>query len=661
MPRGSNNRLNEKSANRNNANRMFDSQNNNRGGYNVADFHRTDGFTEYAGQGDGNNPAQQQDSRFKKLFDIENRDWVGQNNDRFQGEESFLEGSKMDVTWTAQHGCGNPKNYCRMIVDWTCDTHNIITDTNAVNDQEFKDGMRVQLHSGLNTNTPQDPNDVSNIAATTGNNNANGVGRHESEEYYYYGKQRERNRGLFTADQKLQGNAQINTRQNPGGTRRGLEIPEERDYWPWNFPSPWRTMAILTNNVTRCEEEKQFSQNNIAKYQCVPPANTAWNAVDSNKIKHDNKDDCENDGYVWKGYKWNGLPPVQCIQNTWSQVNNLGNVAGTADGGLPQTLPIAFPTVQEAEDSGCYIYTDDTAARSNIKSYRAVVRMRYNMSVMDYDAYRVGKDCNQNKNQGVQSPIEQNPTVDVGVLMQGLRLAINTAQTGRTFQDRSHAFTVVAKPSPLTGRVIHNMNVQGKRGNIVQTFPAVEYDYWPRKLEIARRDCMAIHWVGSNTHNNGAPGGDGQTGDAGEGRGGSDRHNIAQVLKKNQTYPMPLDVEHEGVPDFFTMTDGYATIDGTTISTGTEDGDVLKKDLQLYLMTSGFYKNFEHLQTLLDANDNADEEQVDVLLNNTPATMKSVTACIKDDATLGTYTFTNTRNNNFSNRDQKLVVKIISN
>ena len=36
-PRGSNNRLNERSANRANANRLFDSQNNNRGGYNVGD------------------------------------------------------------------------------------------------------------------------------------------------------------------------------------------------------------------------------------------------------------------------------------------------------------------------------------------------------------------------------------------------------------------------------------------------------------------------------------------------------------------------------------------------------------------------------------------------------------------------------------------------
>jgi hypothetical protein len=36
-PRGSNNRLNEASAARANANRVFDSQNNNRGGYNMGD------------------------------------------------------------------------------------------------------------------------------------------------------------------------------------------------------------------------------------------------------------------------------------------------------------------------------------------------------------------------------------------------------------------------------------------------------------------------------------------------------------------------------------------------------------------------------------------------------------------------------------------------
>ena len=35
MPRGTNNRVNEQNTNRNNNNRLFDSQNNNKGGYSV--------------------------------------------------------------------------------------------------------------------------------------------------------------------------------------------------------------------------------------------------------------------------------------------------------------------------------------------------------------------------------------------------------------------------------------------------------------------------------------------------------------------------------------------------------------------------------------------------------------------------------------------------
>lgn len=71
---------------------------------------------------------------------------------------------------------------------------------------------------------------------------------------------------------------------------------------------------------------------------------------------------------------------------------------------------------------------------------------------------------------------------------------------------------------------IRNLSVRGKRGNIVQTFPAVEYDFMPPKLVIDEDDYVHIHWKGSNTHNNGAPGGDGQTGDAGQGTGGKQSH-----------------------------------------------------------------------------------------------------------------------------------------
>lgn len=94
---------------------------------------------------------------------------------------------------------------------------------------------------------------------------------------------------------------------------------------------------------------------------------------------------------------------------------------------------------------------------------------------------------------------------------------------GRTFQDRSHVFILKERTaginaafwtgatcfyyfffSAMGDKTIHNLNVRGKRGNIVQTFPAMEYDFIPNKLELqGGSDLVHIQWTGSNTHNNG--------------------------------------------------------------------------------------------------------------------------------------------------------------
>ena len=118
-----------------------------------------------------------------------------------------------------------------------------------------------------------------------------------------------------------------------------------------------------------------------------------------------------------------------------------------------------------------------------------------------------------------KSPVRNNPivTVDDGIQLQ---LNLNTDELGRTFQDRTHVFEIWPRPgawrtsrdtelgnallllSPIDGvqdnENIYNWNMLGKRGNIVQTYPAVEYDFTPRHLRVNANDLIHIQWTGTD-------------------------------------------------------------------------------------------------------------------------------------------------------------------
>jgi len=643
-PRGCNNRLNEKSANRNNANRLMDSQNNNRGGYNVIDLDDQDGFNQ-------NDP----------YADIDTMYSPNANLDNVQYNMVYQEGSLLRMTWTAQHGCGNAFNNCNFVIQFGCDTSDTFAEN--YNNLPYKGlGIRMNIVNGGNTNTPGETDNVNNLANTYNNNNNQNRGRHESEEFYAMCRNRERNQGLFLADQKLKGNAQKYTRQNPNGNRNGLECPEERDYYPWTSPSPFRDVAWLGNDVEYCKTNiAPFSQNVSPKGACT--GGTADDLPNNDQIEANNEAECTAEGGTWVETSWGetnnaAFAEKLCKEQNWSQANHLGNVDGTAKGGQTDGYEWWIPDFESLTDENgwkCHTYTDNVGGADQAVQYvRGVLRLRYNISTMDYDPYTTNASWNNDPANGVISPITQNPTVDIGTYMQGFRLAINTAQTGRTFQDRSHVFNIMKKPDVPAGATaaaaamasqvqannLLNVNVRGKRGNIVQTFPAVEYDFEPNDFNMEQGQCVHFQWGGSNTHNNGNPAGDGQAGDAGEGRGGSDRSNIMEMSALRNSYPMPYDQ--------------YASFfDVVTCKRPMEDEILSAADVKIILATQGYFSSEQ------DAADN-NGDNVDPLLNNVSGAFKQGVVCCTDaNTTPGDYYLVSTRNNNFSNRSQKMKIKVV--
>jgi len=545
--RGSNDRNCERNVNRNNGNRLFDSQNNAKGGYACP------------------------------------RAVAGQAADAQTQTMYYYVGEKIPLEWTNQHGGGDNKNlHSEVVLQYACtDTLDPAGDFNAA------DGTVGTPRDGI----PQDGNDAAtdqipdNIASATPNTAATKrFGMHESYAFYQECQRTERNKGLFTSDQNLNRNDARATRQNNNGNRNGLECPEERDYYPYWRPSPWRDIAVITSDFSpkKMEYYQKNSQNVAANARgmCVAGTGAAAQADFTQKRQqrdwYNNEAQCNSNGHTWTatqyapGFQGAASPPMEVVQGEYSRVNQLGNGAA------------AFTEISVAKDCGpegdktkqCMeeVCTDHSTKRyykapnadgssacepgestntyktwdgrmfdshfgnslgataypfaiPNTPNKNCVLRLRYNITTYDYPAWANGNryldtadtfsgapgidstaNCrgdNANNDQPCTAysfpAMTQDPYVSVGENNEILSLALNTNQYSRTFQDRSYVFEIRARPAdiPATKSII-SMSVRGKRGNIVQTYPAVEYDFAPAQLTLGVGDQVHAQWTGSD-------------------------------------------------------------------------------------------------------------------------------------------------------------------
>lgn len=467
-PRGSNNRLNEQGRDRNNGNRMFDSQNNNRGGYN-------------------------------------------------QGNLYYYTGSTVQIEWTNQHSCGNVNNHCELIVQYMCgDLVRDGTTTNTIPDSRYNCDR-------WDCNTDME------------------FGMHESYDYYKECDKRYRNKGLYTADQNMRDHAR-STRQNNNANRRGYECPEERDYYPYWHPTPWRDIVVMTGEPEkRCDMYKEESQNVVHKGYCQYPENFLEHkeAQGVHVMMMNNKEDCEahevehggeliTPNWVEKGA--HKIPPPACIKAPWSRDNHHGNNLD----GFPNTYNWTVPDTLLHKNCVLRLRYNITSGELPDGGWDPAINASLNAEADDeptgidiHSQYGLEED-NERGYRFQQDPIVSvfDPELNDDVTLD-LAMALNTNQHGRTFEDRTHVFEIRARPDDIPAAAkIHNLNVRGKRGNIVQTYPGVEYDFQPNRLEANEGDYIHIQWTGANSN---------PQNNAGQGRAGTDRSNMLVI--RDVTWP----------------------------------------------------------------------------------------------------------------------------
>jgi hypothetical protein len=204
---------------------------------------------------------------------------------------------------------------------------------------------------------------------------------------------------------------------------------------------------------------------------------------------------------------------------------------------------------------------------------------------------------------------------------------MDTTQFGRTFQDRSHVYHIRPRPSGVTSTArIFNVNVKGKRGNIVQTYPATEYDFVPTIMNARVGDYIHFQWTGCDTN---------PAGNAGEGTDQTDRSNVVQTYALDHSIPADDNWLAHHTPMF--------------------QSKALR--LRMAMLGQTDCLTYEELLTKNGGNENNAQQDLQNCMKLNAAEPYFDGGLIKFNVT-GSFSYMSTRNHNFSNRDQKGLLNI---
>lgn len=656
--RGSNNRncRNDNNDERRNGNRLFDSQNNDDGGYSCP---RAYPFT-----ADNNG----QSATVNMYGEISNADVD-------TPIYSIYGGSEIQLEWTNQHGAGtNPNMHGDVIWQYmTNENHGnpmlgnpLLRDGTPINNNDNNNANDEATTRIGNTDQNNNNQAYAQIVDNNGLNDLNDgrFGYHETIDNFKHCAHIERNKGLFTADQEMGGNRKNAryTRQDNNANRHGLECAEERDYYPYWRPSAWHDIAIITSNVSRCEEKQApFSQNTVGKCQCVDDNADENNPASIIEANCEGTWECVEpwsayEDCGWGGSQWACDEEPQCLLAAYSRDNHLGNQMTQQD------------TSKEPSDTTVNAASFTWTVPEFKETTKVVLRIRYNISTLDFDLDET--DARHNDD---QSPVidrnnrEELSYYDVGLAPEGasnsqvykLSIAANSDQYARTFQDRTFVFEVKPLDPQTNGECrqkIKNLGMRGKRGNIVQAYPSVEYDFVPQDLAMTEDECLHIQWIGSDYNPNRNPnnGEGGPPNPNNDNEAKADRTNLVQIAKSGDNQPMHMDDIIAADNCFYWDNDGNC-------------------DWTKYRRS---YFIDQDMSTCLTV-----EELKDDGINNRQARERDARNCGKLNAKStiqgqamstphfdlglqrvkkGEYKFMSTRNNNFSNRSQKMRITVAS-